>query len=416
MKKIICILIAVTLVVTFENAMASSYITDIKSTIQAEPYWKNSYDVYGKEVEVNIPIITPDVEKMPILIVKPRNPYSEQELFLMDSLEKNDNGNSMGWSFRDKGLYYYLNPESNEEGNAEFSQYKDEDVCMGISVSMNAPQERLNSVRKDNLKYAEKHIYPWDVDMKTTFAEDCELSLLDAIEYVNRILDYYYDDNSNGAYVEFVEIRDRARKTKTSNIMDMDMGDTVDYYPSGSYYLHLRPMVDEIPIYEIAANLHEKTISGFWENFCKYYFRILQVPLCSAEIMNKDSFYVNMLEFEKEQVIIDNAVLAPVSTIIEKIEDEIKKGKIRTVYALRLGYVCFLNDTSPESYTLFPTWICECEYTESANEEGSTYIADAGFREGTKFTRVGFNAQTGEIMDRVDYKWEDLFCPSVLVQ
>ena len=76
MKKIICILIAVTLVVTFENAMASSYITDIKSTIQAEPYWKNSYDVYGKEVEVNIPIITPDVEKMPILIVKPRNPYS----------------------------------------------------------------------------------------------------------------------------------------------------------------------------------------------------------------------------------------------------------------------------------------------------------------------------------------------------
>ena len=88
MKKILCILIAARLVVTFDNAMASSYITDIKSTIQAEPYWKNSYDVYGKEVEVNIPIITPDVEKMPILIVKPRNPYSEQELFLMDSLEK----------------------------------------------------------------------------------------------------------------------------------------------------------------------------------------------------------------------------------------------------------------------------------------------------------------------------------------
>ena len=68
-----------------------------------------------------------------------------------------------------------------------------------------------------------------------------------------------------------------------------------------------------------------------------------------------------------------------------------------------------MNEESPESYTLYPIWICECDYTQSAKEDGSVYIADAGLREGTKFTRIGFNAQTGKLLDKQNFSWNDMY-------
>jgi len=34
-------------------------------------------------------------------------------------------------------------------------------------------------------------------------------------------------------------------------------------------------------------------------------------------------------------------------------------------------------------------------------------------REGTKFTRVGFNAQTGKLLDKQNFSWNDMYCPTI---
>ena len=120
-----------------------------------------------------------------------------------------------------------------------------------------------------------------------------------------------------------------------------------------------------------------------------------------------------LIGIKEKDTLADDISLASVQTIIREIEKQIDEGKIRNIYALRLGYVCYLNEESPESYTLYPIWICECDYTQSAKEDGSVYIADAGLREGTKFTRIGFNAQTGKLLDKQNFSWNDMYCPTI---
>ncbi len=81
------------------------------------------------------------------------------------------------------------------------------------------------------------------------------------------------------------------------------------------------------------------------------------------------------------------------------------------MYSLRLGYVCYLSRDGEAPYTLYPTWICECDYTQTAKEEGSFYFEGEGIREGTKFALVGVTAVTGELFDRRAPSQEQIYCP-----
>ena len=413
MRKItflFCVLMIVPTLTLASGDMMS--ISELRYQVEAMGRWTQTYEAYGRTIEVDVPIIVPEVDELPIVTVQAYNPYSETEFFSCDHLKKYENSHTMGWSFEENALYGYLNPEIEKGKNVDYNQYKDEEECVGISVKLNAPQEILSIGQKDHLKYKEQHVYPWQVSMNEAYAEDGDMALFEAIDYVQRIANYYYGSGIDGYDVEFIEIRDRARKSKTSNPADMSLGETVDYYPSGTYYLHLRPKVNGIPIYEIAPNLYG-SMDKMWNKFCQYYFRIVMLPLCSAEVMSRDSFSMSLIGIKEKDTLADDIALASVQTIIREIEKQIDEGKIRNIYALRLGYVCFLNEESPESYTLYPIWICECDYTQSAKEDGSVYIADAGLREGTKFTRVGFNAQTGKLLDKQNFSWNDMYCPTI---
>ena len=78
-------------------------------------------------------------------------------------------------------------------------------------------------------------------------------------------------------------------------------------------------------------------------------------------------------------------------------EKEIEKGKIRKIYALKLGYCVYFSDEGENIYTIYPVWMCECDYTESAKEElkKSEQIPDE--RKQYYYKQLVINAQTGQI-------------------
>ena len=130
-----------------------------------------------------------------------------------------------------------------------------------------------------------------------------------------------------------------------------------------------------------------------------------------ADVLNPQSFQVFSILLKQQEVLLEDAPLAPISTMLESIEQEIMAGRVRNVFALRLGYFCFLNEDSPDAYTVYPVWVCECDVTKTAKEEGSLYVLDAGMRDGTKFGLLGVNAITGEVIDRLTPSMEKLYCP-----
>ena len=96
------------------------------------------------------------------------------------------------------------------------------------------------------------------------------------------------------------------------------------------------------------------------------------------------------------------------------LEKEIEKGKIRKIYALKLGYCVYFSDEGKNIYTIYPVWMCECDYTESAKEElkKSEQIPDE--RKQYYYKQLVMNAQTGQIEPYLIEKQELAYCPRVI--
>ena len=97
-------------------------------------------------------------------------------------------------------------------------------------------------------------------------------------------------------------------------------------------------------------------------------------------------------------------------------QHEIQKGHIRNVYALRLGYGCYITNESPETYVLYPTWICDCDYIGDPKEKinVSAYNIEKDFNKKYTFKTLVISAQTGEMDDPYLSKKEQIFCPTII--
>ena len=76
MKKMWFVLCALVLVPTL--ALASSdmvSISELRQQAEAMGRWTKTYEAYGRTIEVDVPIIVPEVEKVPILSAVPVLPY-----------------------------------------------------------------------------------------------------------------------------------------------------------------------------------------------------------------------------------------------------------------------------------------------------------------------------------------------------
>jgi len=355
------------------SAESGVSIRKMREELAENPYWSRSYEAYGRGIDVNIPIIVPDVDAFPILTVIPHALFEEET--------------SCKWPIEDAYT-----------GAAYEADLYSASVYDSVHIKLNAPSESLGAHPKDHLKYEKRCYYPWEIEdeAREIFAEDNPLSLGEAERMIRGIVDGLYGENE-GYALEYIEIRGRARKTKSDT--DFNLGDTVDYYPCGSYHLSMRPAIGGIPVYAASIRLFDANICSQNRIYDDDFARLSSLTMF-ADVMSTQSFQLKANLLRRQEVLVEDARLSPVSDVIEGIEREIMAGRVRHVYALRLGYVCYLNESSPASYTLYPTWICECDYTKTEKEAGSVYILDAGVRDGTKFELLGVNAITGEVFDR----------------
>ena len=115
------------------------------------------------------------------------------------------------------------------------------------------------------------------------------------------------------------------------------------------------------------------------------------------------------LKIEKEHE--ETVRLLPIDQIINTVEKEIKAGHVRNVYALKLGYIIYLNDESPERYTLYPMWVLDCDYVENKNKEIKVNPYSDDIRDCFSFERICINPETAEMMDFLNPKTKMLYAP-----
>ena len=412
MKKIFSALCTLMIVPTLALASGDMVsVSELRQQVETMGRWTASYEAYKREIEVDIPIDIPEVNAVPIVQVSGYYAVDQEGRLTRDGTKLNKIGNDGFDIYEEDGLMTYLGT-IDADGEIKAASFEQDKTVLFLAY-YNSP----SNLRTHKVKYDSKVYYPYEVDADKIYAEDNPQSAAAAKAYLERVLGYFYPESDNSIALRYLEVRSRGHKVK--GLDDYKLGDYVKNYPMGTYALSFCQTIQGIPVYhdvgwrlDTTGNAPHELINDAW----KKTEPIMGISDNRFEFMGDDSFEMLVRWVKEAGIIKEDVPLAPLSSIISSIEDEIQKGHIRKVYALRLGYGCYITEESPETYVLYPTWICECDYMDDPKWEIDewAYNLEKGFNKKYSFKTLVINAQTGEMDDPYLSKKEQIFCPTII--
>ena len=362
-------------------------ISELRQQVEAMGRWTQTYDTPNGEVSVDIPIIAPEVENMPILQVSAvMGKDVAEEKGLHKSVDQENAG--AGIFYDDFDILSKLNVDVDGAAMIFCANPKEIDLAF-LQVSHNDP----NSMRRGSWDYSSDYYYPNEMNPETLFAEENDQLLSAADDVLAVLLQNYYGKENADYDVDYVEVRGKARKRvgRTKN----DLGAYKKDYPKGTYYISFRQKLEGIPIYaEIGHKMLTTNQTYVTQEVALKCQRIRGIETNTLEYMDETSFILDTTWMREEKRIQEDVPLATLEDVMRALEKRIEEGYIRDIYALRLGYVCYLDDTSPDIYALYPAWICDCIYANSPREQIMENIVTDAFRENYRYEQILVDAQT----------------------
>ena len=367
-------------------------VSELRQQVEAMGRWTKTYDTPNGKVSVDIPIIVPEVENMPILQVSAvMGKDVAEEKGLHKSVDQENAG--AGIFYDDFDILSKLNANVDDAAMIFCANPKEIDLAF-LQVSHNDP----NSMRGGSWDYSSDYYYPNEMNPETLFAEENEQPMSTANDVLAVLLQNYYGRENADYGVDYVEVRGKARKRvgRTKN----DLGAYKKDYPKATYYISFRQKLEGIPIYlEIGHKMLTTNQTYVTQEVALKCQRIRGIETNTLEYMDETSFILDTTWMREEKRIQEDVPLATLEDVMRALEKRIEEGYIRDIYALRLGYVCYLDDTSPDIYALYPAWICDCIYANSPREQIMENIVTDAFRENFRYEQILVDAQTCDIQE-----------------
>lgn len=365
-------------------------IYELRQQGEAMERWTQTYDTLNGKVSVDIPIIVPEVENVPILQVSAVMGKDVAEERGLPKAADQENAGA-GIFYDDFDILSKLNANVDDAAMIFCANPKEIDLAF-LQVSHNDP----NSMRRGSWDYSSDYYYLNEVNPEMLFAEENDQPLSAAEDVLAVLLQDYYGSENADYGVDYVEVRGRARKRvgRTKN----DLGAYKKDYPKGTYYISFRQKLEGIPIYlEIGHKMLTTNQTHITQEVALKCQRISGIETNTLEYMDETSFILDTTWMGEEKRIQEDVPLATLDEVMQALEKKIKEGYIRDIYALRLGYVCYPDDISPDIYALYPAWICDCIYANSPREQIMKNIVTDAFRENFRYEQIVVDAQTCDI-------------------
>ena len=390
-RRFITIFFVLLLVLMLATASADMVsISELHQQAENMGRWTQTYETPNGKVSVDIPVIVPEVENVPILQVSAvMGKDVAEEKGLLKSVDQENAG--AGIFYDDFDILSKLNANVDDAAMIFCANPKEIDLAF-LQVSHNDP----NSMRMGSWDYSSDYYYPNEMNPETLFAEENDQPLSEAEDVLAVLLQDYYGSENADYGVDYVEVRGRARKRvgRTKN----DLGAYKKDYPKGTYYISFRQKIGGLPVYmEIGQKMLTTDKTHVTQETALKCSRVSWININGLEYMDGASFMLNATWMREEKRIQEDVPLATLDEVIQALEKKIEEGYIRDIYALRLGYVCYLDDTSPDTYTLYPTWVCDCIYANSPREQIMKNIVTDAFRENFRYEQIAVDAQTCDI-------------------
>ena len=365
-------------------------ISELRQQAEAVGRWTQTYETPSGKVSVDIPIIVPEVENVPILQVSAVMGKDVAEERGLPKAADQENAGA-GIFYDDFDILSKLNADVGDAAMIFCANSEEIDLAF-LQVSHNDP----NSMRRGSWDYSSDYYYPNEMNPETLFAEENDQPLSAAEDVLAVLLQDYYGSENADYGVDYVEVRGRARKRvgRTKN----DLGAYKKDYPKGTYYISFRQKLEGIPIYlEIGHKMLTTNQTHITQEVALKCQRISGIETNTLEYMDETSFILDTTWMGEEKRIQADVPLATLDEVMQALEKKIEEGYIRDIYALRLGYVCYPDDISPDIYVLYPAWICDCIYANSPREQIMKNIVTDAFRENFRYEQIVVDAQTCDI-------------------
>ena len=177
MKKMMLWLCLMMIVPTLASADMVS-ISELRQQAEAVGRWTQTYEAHGRTIEVDVPIIVPEVEAMPIVTVEAYNAVENDALNRKEYPLKREN--SDGWSieYEESGLFSYLNNAESTVGTISIPDRAEQNEHVYLGGQYHFPQDK----RTDKMKYQSVFFAPGEFDSETIYAEDNPNSLQQAMD------------------------------------------------------------------------------------------------------------------------------------------------------------------------------------------------------------------------------------------
>ena len=168
MKKMMLWLCLLMIVPTLASADMVS-ISELRQQVEAIGHWTQTYEAHGRTIGVDVPIIVPEVEAMPIVTVEAYNAVENDALNRKEYLLKREN--SDGWSieYEESGLFSYLNNAESTVGTISIPDRAAQNESVYLGGQYHFPQDK----RTDKMKYQSVFFAPGEFDSETTYAPEC---------------------------------------------------------------------------------------------------------------------------------------------------------------------------------------------------------------------------------------------------
>ncbi len=176
-----------------------------------------TYNAHNRTIDVDIPIIVPNVESFPVVKVEGRQVIEQGKVLndLSITCMTEEDENLIKYS--EEGMISYLtNGQYNDSGEITVLSPNNEK-----SVFFKADYQSPSHLRTDKVKYKEISYYPYEINEEELHAEDNDMSIQDAENYLRDILRYFFGED-NEIEINFVELRSKRTSVKTLTILNWE--------------------------------------------------------------------------------------------------------------------------------------------------------------------------------------------------
>lgn len=325
-------------------AAAQDYVTIAELRKQTAEGISETYGAYGRTIQVDLNIIVPDVQKLPILRVSPMpspitdtkadNPYFYTYGRIQQIVGRTEKSN------RVPGIGYIM-PDGIAEGNPFTPESVQEFV--------------LQTVREAHAAY-----------------QSASFVLLGQVGHSRQ-----YAEQNETKY----------------GLSDENVNRAVPLNASGDYELLFCQQFEGIPVYP--WQYFDRMVSA---SFPHPYIQ----PQIWANVYNRQDYFISISCAVLNETVIEDIPLAPFEKVQKALEEAIDSGRLRQVYDIRLMYFPF-GEMLPqgESMLLCPVWVVTGDIYETAKKESVTLWGNYGLRKSAMGESCFMiDAQTGELLDR----------------